>query len=656
MNNFSLWTWIRNKIGDNLYYLVLDYDNQDKLTVVTEIQHLQKKFNLAEAQIVKTNNGFHVYYFYDNELSYERVLEILSESKAVDPIFVENFKNSKYVITRVSGKYSQRDIYPVDKISGREITLIEKSVWDSLKSLVIGQMNAPLIDNRDYVYDIPEYVPHKHTDEMLQEFRAIQKEFGLNIDFSWYSTPEEYKKQLQSIKEFINSKKNKEEQDETIGYVSEIKQEISQSQEEIPSEKIEVDMVWPKNASITEARKSWYHGNPFIARLISAAVENREVAFVKDNKIVKMIDELWAKTNKKYLVNDFLGARALFFSNSTHREKMEEVFFYNIEKTWAVKNPLAFFKSVMTYDMWNKEFSEIRKGVNLFNFAERKKLSAYMSKNIHKIITGYDIIFDFDCKDEKSTFSYDEARKLRDLLNKMMIPFSLNFSGNKWFHIRIRSTDINRVCPEFIEFLKQDSLNYKILFQNILNFAKENNIEIDPDLYNWDFRGLIRVEWSIHQATGSVVKPLKDSEFDELEGLSLLEIQEKFKPVNLLKWNFQQKIQRNEFVIRMNIDGMYMSWEELRDCGKYNGKDASGKTEWETVRADIINPIAKELRALSKEDPKKFAEVIAKGEYQGLLVEAPEYINLINGSNFDFSQTRKGNDQALREFVLGMIK
>lgn len=679
MSTFSIGTWVSNKIANNEYFLVFDYDNVDKLSVVKEIEKLQKQFNLSDAQIFKTNNGFHVYYFYDNSLSAEQIKKIFSASEFVDHHFVSNFETlSKEwlgVVIRTGGKYENNDIIPADNISGREPTLIEKSVGETIRNLVSYQLNNPLIDTKKYKYEVDSVTNEKEANttvlvvldesndpSAVEALKEYKKQNPVSIREQYLNSPHKRvspfieKEELEEYLWYEDSKKEPTgveefDDDDLEGFSSELK---AKQKAELPVQKITIEEIWPKNAMITKAKEKWY-SNPFIPRLISAASDGREVWFIKDQKIQKLADELGKKLWVEYKITNFYGKRMIFLNNTAYREKMEKVFYYNVEKTGTLTTPLSFFESVAKIDIKNPDFITHKKEVrHLHDRVGRTKFSNFMKENKLSLITGYDIIYDFDTEDANSTESYDNAKRMRDLLQKMRIPFSLNFSGSKGFHIRIKSHLINEACPEFLSFITENEKNINGVFHKLWEFADKNGIKIDRKLYNWDLRGLIRIEWSVHQSTGSVVKPLKDTEFDELQGMTLQEIQEKYSVDNLLKGNLQQKLQRNEFITRMENDWIFMSWEEMRDSGLYSDIEANGKKAWENARSDYINPVNKELRALSKDNPKEFAEIIEKGEYQGFKVEAPEYINLNNGSNYDYM--RKGDVWALREFVLDLIK
>lgn len=238
----------------------------------------------------------------------------------------------------------------------------------------------------------------------------------------------------------------------------------------------------------------------------------------------------------------------------------------------------------------------------------------------------------------------------------MQIPFSVNFSGSKGFHVRIPSALLNTHVPELLEYVKKEPGNLRKFFNRILEFTSAHGIIVDEKAYSGDMRCQIRVQWSVHPATGSVVKPLTDAEFDALEGKTLAQIQEIYRVDNQLKGNprigaKKLNLQKNEFIVRIPVDeDVYLTWQEAKE---------EGRPDWEEIRS-VTNQVTKELRALSNNHPKEFNQLMVEGVYKiddygnYCLVEAPEWIDLMTGRNFDY--LRKGSTEALREFVLSLIK
>lgn len=394
-----------------------------------------------------------------------------------------------------------------------------------------------------------------------------------------------------------------------------------------------LEEVFPENKKITALRKKWYRGgmSNSIARLISASTENRELAL---NKLPTC---MWVKEE------DFVEYRPFFLNNSRVKNDMLKPYEYILKATRLDELPFNFFQSHATYDV--AEFDHI----SLKDFKKQKEFKEYLKENSRSLITGMDIIFDIDCKDPEKNDSYEDARKLRDLLKTMNIPFSLNFSGSKGFHIRIPSKKILQEVPEFLKYIQSNASNLGEFFNRLSDFTLSHGITVDKKAYSGDVRCQIRVLWSVHPATGSVVKPLTDAEFDALNGKKLREIQEMYRVDNLISGNSRLGVsklnlqRRSEFLIRMIPSGYgeYLSWEEMRDSGKFDTV-TDGKTEWEHYRSEFINPLVKELRKIADNDPKTFNDILEAGEYDGYLVEAPEYIDLVTGRNHDYC--RKGRE------------
>jgi len=324
---------------------------------------------------------------------------------------------------------------------------------------------------------------------------------------------------------------------------------------------------------------------------------------------------------------------------------MMKVYDYNIDATKVKDFPINFFHSNAILD------EEKIEKVALFNHTEKKRVAEDVRNNFNKYFLWLWIVFDMDSENLNSDESYQETKKMRNLLREMKIPFSLNFSWSKWFHIRIDAERINSVAPEVLEFLKQNPANVKYFYQKLVKFAEDNSILIDRKAFDWEQRSIIRVQWSIHQATWSVVKPLTDEEFDKLDWKKLWEIQEMFRADNLLKWNKElwvEKLnfQKTDFVLKKEINWEWLDWKEIYD--KY------WKEKSKEVRDESLNATLKELRVLAKENPKRLWEILKEWMINWLQVSSWRWINLLDWYNYDYD--RKGDDEALRGFIMEIIK
>lgn len=630
-NAFFLASGMTNKISDAEFFLTVDYDTADFDAVEEDIRALQTGFNLSAAWVFKTKSGYHAYFFEDNGLSSERVGEILRASRAVDPRFRESwehfFSKGEGVTLRISGKYEKRDVHFHRKIEGiRPATVVEKSVASSLESTVRSGMENPVVGFGEFVQEkavATEFSETVPKDAPAEEIRA-PKAPAANI-----VTPSPAQKAPAPVTP-----------EETEDAFSEDVPEEG-AQESKGSKKPGINELFPQNAGISKARRDWYEGQAAdqVARAVSAACEDREIGLLVPREYLKKTDE--AK---------FFQSRAFFLSNDPVKAKMLKPwqFVYSFMRMGEL--PFNFFHSHAALD--RSSFPNVP-----MVGPEHKEFGEYLLENQHKHVREFDLIFDLDSKDLAGNASYVETRKLRDLFRGMNLPFSLNFSGSKGFHVRIPGKLVNEAAPEIAAFIRADRWNAKALFARMVEFAAANGIAADQGAYSGEARSMIRVPWSVHWATGCVVKPLTDREFDSLEGKNLAEIREAYLVENVLKGNKatgtpKLNFQKKDFEIRMETHLGWLTWEEMRDSGQF-GTESEGKAEWEELRASYINPLAKELRKMADEDPKRFNETVASGECGGLRVRAPEYLDLATGRNFDY--LRPGSVEALRAFASSLV-
>ena len=117
-NTFTIAWWITNKVGNDRYFLILDYDNfsvEKFPEIKEELVKIINKFSLSDAEVYKTKSWFHVYFFYDNKLNSKQIIEILSHTQKTDKnfrdMFPKFFNENKGVPLRVYGKYNESDIF-----------------------------------------------------------------------------------------------------------------------------------------------------------------------------------------------------------------------------------------------------------------------------------------------------------------------------------------------------------------------------------------------------------------------------------------------------------------------------------------------------------------------------------------------------------------
>jgi hypothetical protein len=109
MREFAIGMSSEVDIKSNLHILFLDYDQVSIEEVLESVGEIQEFFNLADAFIYKTRNGYHVYFFYDI-MPYSRVLMIINYAKYVDDMFRYISRFYDYKTIRQAGKYKVRDI------------------------------------------------------------------------------------------------------------------------------------------------------------------------------------------------------------------------------------------------------------------------------------------------------------------------------------------------------------------------------------------------------------------------------------------------------------------------------------------------------------------------------------------------------------------
>jgi predicted RNA-binding protein with PUA-like domain len=117
-------------INKDLHILFLDFDKADLSEVEESVSECQGFWNLSDAYIYKTRNGYHAYFFYDI-MPYPRVVMIINYAKYVDDMFRYISRYYDYKTIRQSGKYKERDISFVKVLKGkRSPTAWEAEIGD----------------------------------------------------------------------------------------------------------------------------------------------------------------------------------------------------------------------------------------------------------------------------------------------------------------------------------------------------------------------------------------------------------------------------------------------------------------------------------------------------------------------------------------------
>lgn len=113
------------------HIIMLDYDIGALDVVEHSIKELMEFWGLSDAWIFKTRNGFHVFFWYD-QIPFSRLRMIIEFARDVDPMYKYISKFYDYKTIRVAGKYKEKDIKFVKRLSGRRLP--------SQDELVIGEM------------------------------------------------------------------------------------------------------------------------------------------------------------------------------------------------------------------------------------------------------------------------------------------------------------------------------------------------------------------------------------------------------------------------------------------------------------------------------------------------------------------------------------
>ena len=117
----------------DLHIVMLDYDIKDRELVFESVIELQIFWNLADAWIYSTKNGFHVFFYHDL-VPYGRLKLIIEYAKYVDVQYKYISRYYDHKTVRAAGKYKEKDIKFVEQIKGLRVpTAIERELGDMKK-------------------------------------------------------------------------------------------------------------------------------------------------------------------------------------------------------------------------------------------------------------------------------------------------------------------------------------------------------------------------------------------------------------------------------------------------------------------------------------------------------------------------------------------
>ncbi len=154
-----------------------------------------------------------------------------------------------------------------------------------------------------------------------------------------------------------------------------------------------------------------------------------------------------------------------------------------------------------------------------FNYNKRKEQQLDFIDKFAKLVYDIDLGLDFDCHDEHISFSdcYDDTKRLKELLDKYKIPYSLRFSGSG-FHINIEWKYL-KDCMDIAERIKRlnklgpaEEEAIALLKWFVIELSEINNCpSLDTTVI--DIRRIWKMPYSIDIRTGYVALPLTNEQF-----------------------------------------------------------------------------------------------------------------------------------------------
>jgi len=216
----------------------------------------------------------------------------------------------------------------------------------------------------------------------------------------------------------------------------------------------------------------------------------------------------------------------------------EIAFISKQEKVYAVRNVMANYIGLLIKNYkafhfherpYNLYYSLARyKRLKIFSFAPtiRKEQRSEWNASAVENTDTWDLGLDFDSDglhDWKRAWT--DAKKVKDLLDKHRVSYSIKFSGGKGFHILIPHTELppRRISSDVED--DEGLINWCKRFAELLDL-KLSIPTLDRGIF--DPRRIWKCDYSWTCETGLIVLPLTDSQFDNFD-LSMVE------PMNVLK-------------------------------------------------------------------------------------------------------------------------
>jgi len=227
---------------------------------------------------------------------------------------------------------------------------------------------------------------------------------------------------------------------------------------------------------LEKLKRLWYNTDSIAFEIINA-IKYRETAFIPVNKQTNIANRYLKINAVRYLSKNFF--RFGFFETNK---------LYNLYNTISVLPNMPMFS---------------------FKPEEKKLEQKEFSENFEKYITKYDLFFDIDMEEgEDFNLVYSSTYRLKKLLDDYKIKYSLFFSGNKGFHLKVYYDDF----PEQFKKISFDKLAYlfKTFAFTLKRFYKIPNL----DLKIFDLKRLSKTAYSVVYPYYYVALPLTDEQFD----------------------------------------------------------------------------------------------------------------------------------------------
>jgi hypothetical protein len=199
-------------------------------------------------------------------------------------------------------------------------------------------------------------------------------------------------------------------------------------------------------------------------------------------------------------------------------------------KMWAVRFIRMNFERYRFQKHPYNVYASVAKYPNMpmlsFNNDRRREEMDDFNKSYWSLMEAYDFLLDIDNADLR--IAYATAYKTKQLFASANIPFTLMFSGNKGFHIRVTFEDFPQDMqalpkPELIDILKRFAQNFKAV----------NGLH-SIDLSIFDGRRIAKTCYSVVYPNYLIALPLSDEEMDNFT-LEYCSIVHWLKPENMSK-------------------------------------------------------------------------------------------------------------------------